>query len=65
MEELRTLLLEFLDETLLYCVLSGQRRKEGPVKIKIRPLLKKGRLVFRQRFGTEKKNSTSIMKKKR
>ena len=65
MEELRTLLLEFLDETLLYCVLSGQRRKEGPVKIKIRPLLKKGRLVFQAALWDGKKNSTSIMKKKR
>ena len=55
MEELRTLLLEFLDETLLYCVLSGQRRKEGPVKIKIRPLLKKGRLVFQAALWDGKK----------
>ena len=45
MEELKTLLQDILNENLLWGVLSGQRKKEGPVKIKIRPLLKKGRLI--------------------
>ena len=55
MEELKTLLQDILNENLLWGVLSGQRKKEGPVKIKIRPLLKKGRLIFQAALWDGKK----------
>lgn len=55
MEELRTLLQNILDENLLCAVLSGQRKKEGPVKIKIRPLLQKGQLIFQAALWDGKK----------
>ena len=46
MEELKQLLENILNEDLLHIVVSGQKQKEAPVKIRIRPLQQKGSLVF-------------------
>ncbi len=46
MEELRQLLEHILNEELLHIVLSGQKTKEAPVKIRIRPMRQKQELVF-------------------
>ena len=46
MEELKQLLEQVLNEDLLHIVVSGQKQKEAPVKIKVRPLKQKGSLVF-------------------
>lgn len=43
MEELRKLLEEQIDETLVQLIVSGARKKEGPSKVKVRPVrLKEG-----------------------
>lgn len=46
MEELKQLLEQVLNEDLLHIVVSGQKQKEAPVKIKVRPLKQKGILIF-------------------
>ena len=46
MEELRQLLESSLNDELVQMVLSGQRTKEAPVKVKVRPLMHRGNLVF-------------------
>jgi len=46
MENLYHTLEECLSDRLLTAVISGARKKEGPTKVKIRPLLKKGDLIF-------------------
>lgn len=46
MEELKQLLENILNEDLLQIVISGQKRKDIPLKIKIRPLNHRGMLVF-------------------
>lgn len=46
MEELKELLEAILNEQLLQMVISGQKHKDAPQKMKIRPLQQKGVLVF-------------------
>ena len=46
MEELRKLLSECLNIDFLGATLSNPKSKEGITKIKVRPLLKKGNLIF-------------------
>ena len=46
MEELRKLLVECLNIDFLGATLSSPKDKDGISKIKVRPLLKKGNLVF-------------------
>lgn len=48
MEELREKLMPFLSDRLCQITVSGPREKEGIFKIKIRPLLLKGELVFQK-----------------
>lgn len=63
MEELRGLLEKHLNEELLQMVLSGQRTKEAPVKVKVRPLLQKGDLVFQASLWDGKKEFHKNYKK--
>ena len=46
MEELRKLLVECLNIDFLGATLSNPKSKDGITKIKVRPLLKKGNLIF-------------------
>ncbi len=46
MEELKQLLETILNEELLHIVISGQKTKEAPLKIRIRPMQQKGSLIF-------------------
>ena len=46
MDELRILLQENLNTEFISAVLSNPRKKDGTEKIKVRPLLKKGELLF-------------------
>ena len=55
MEELRQLLENSLNDELLQSVLSGQRTKEAPVKVKVRPLMHRGSLVFQASLWDGKK----------
>lgn len=55
MEELRQLLENSLNDELLQMVLSGQRTKEAPVKVKVRPLMHRGSLVFQASLWDGKK----------
>lgn len=55
MEELRQLLEISLSDELLQMVLSGQRIKESPLKVKVRPLMYKGSLVFQASLWDGKK----------
>lgn len=55
MEELRELLETILNDGLIQMVLSGQRSKESPLKVKIRPLMQKGNLVFQASLWDGKK----------
>lgn len=48
MEELREKLMPFLSDRLCQITVSGPREKDGIYKIKIRPLLLKGELVFQK-----------------
>lgn len=48
MEELREKLMSFLSDRLCQITVSGPREKDGIFKIKIRPLLLKGELVFQK-----------------
>lgn len=48
MEELREKLMTFLSDRLCQITVSGPREKDGIFKIKIRPLLLKGELVFQK-----------------
>lgn len=48
MEELREKLMPFLSDRLCHITISGPREKAGIFKIKIRPLLLKGELVFQK-----------------
>lgn len=48
MEELREKLMPFLSDRLCHITVSGPREKDGIFKIKIRPLLLKGELVFQK-----------------
>lgn len=48
MEELREKLMPFLSDRLCQITVSGPREKDGIFKIKIRPLLLKGELVFQK-----------------
>ena len=48
MEELREKLMPFLSDRLCQITVSGPREKEGIFKLKIRPLLLKGELVFQK-----------------
>ena len=55
MEELKQLLETILNDELLQMVLSGQRSREIPVKVKVRPLLQKGELLFQSALWDGKK----------
>lgn len=55
MEELRELLELGLSDELLQIVMSGQRSQEAPVKVKVRPLMQKGSLVFQASLWDGKK----------
>ena len=55
MEELRQLLESSLNDELVQMVLSGQRTKEAPVKVKVRPLMHRGSLVFQASLWDGKK----------
>ena len=55
MEELRQLLEISLSDEMLQMVLSGQRIKESPLKVKVRPLMYKGSLVFQASLWDGKK----------
>ena len=55
MEELKALLETILNEELLHIVLSGQKSKEAPVKIKIRPLGGRDGLLFQAALWDGKK----------
>ena len=46
MSELRDLLQDNLNIEFRAAVLSNPRKKDGPVKVKVRPLLKKQQLMF-------------------
>ena len=46
MEKVRGILAECASENLIHMVLSGARKKEGPAKIRIRPIQQKDRLIF-------------------
>ena len=55
MDELRELLEECLSEKLLHIVLSGQKAKDTIQKIKVRPMLHKGQLLFQASLWDGKK----------
>lgn len=46
MEELKTLLSECLNESMIFMVLSGARGKDGVMKVRIRPVWHRGELAF-------------------
>ncbi len=55
MEELKALLEEILDENLRNMVISGARTKEGPLKIKIRPVKRRGAVAYQAALWDGKK----------
>ena len=55
MEELRRLLDEVLDFSLIQGTVSGPRKKEGTLKIKIRPVIIRDELLFQASEQEEKK----------
>lgn len=63
MEKLRALLEDGLTDALLQMVLSGQRTKEAPVKVKVRPLMQKDTLVFQASLWDGKKEFHKNYKK--
>ena len=46
MEELREILLKILNEKLYQIILSNPRAREGAFKIKLRPVMAHGQLLF-------------------
>jgi SAM-dependent methyltransferase len=58
MEKLQAICMECLNELLVQIVLSGARQKEGPQKIKIRPITQKGTLLFQasEQWGKQEKH---------
>ncbi len=46
MEKVRDILAECASDKLVHMVLSGARKKEGPAKVRIRPIQQRGRLAF-------------------
>ena len=46
MTELEKFLDLYINEDLIRIIISGPRKKEGPSKIQIRPLLLKGRVMY-------------------
>lgn len=46
MEELKALLAACLGEDLVHMIISGARTKDGVIRIRIRPVLKKGKLMY-------------------
>lgn len=55
MEEFRELLEELLNQELLQLVFSGQKQKQESIRIRVRPLMVKGALVFQAAFWDGKK----------
>lgn len=55
MEELKLLLEKILNEELLHIVVSGQKTKDTPLKIRVRPLERKGKLCFQAALWDGKK----------
>lgn len=55
MEELKTVLIDCINSELLQVVLSGSRRKDGPVKLKARPVMLQGSLKFQMAVSDGKK----------
>ena len=56
--ELHSVLTDFLNERLIQVTASGQAEKNDFLKAKIRPVLAKGALHFRQRSLSESRHST-------
>lgn len=54
MEEIRALLDAVLNIEFIRAVISNPRKKEGIMKVKVRPLEKRGQLVFQFEAFTEK-----------
>lgn len=55
MEELKTVLIDCINSELFQVVLSGSRRKDGPVKLKARPVMLQGSLKFQMAVSDGKK----------
>ena len=55
MEELKKVLIDCINSELLRVVLSGSRRKDGPVKLKVRPVMLQGSLKFQMAVSDGKK----------
>ena len=53
-----------LTDQLIQAVLSAARKKDGPSRVKIRPVLHKGTLFFRQLPRLENSSFMKIWKKK-
>ena len=54
-EELKKLLHETIDQGLYQIILSNARKKDGLVKVKIRPVMLKGMLMFQESIYRETK----------
>ena len=48
MEELRDKLEDFLSERLYQVIISNPRKRDGALKVKIRPIMIKGKLYFQE-----------------
>lgn len=64
MEEIRMLLKEVLNRNFIRAVISNPREKEGIIKVKVRPLEKRGRFVFQFEAFTAKQAFHSNLDKK-
>ncbi len=64
MEEIRALLDAVLNIEFIRAVISNPRKKEGIIKVKVRPLEKRGQLVFQFEAFTEKQAFHSNLDKK-
>lgn len=54
MENIRNILIDNMDRSLIHMVLSHTRHKEGPDKVRIRPLLQKDQLIFQAALTRDK-----------
>ena len=55
MEELRSVLRDCIDETLIQIVLSAAKKKDSPAKVKVRPVRIKGELKYQESVWDGKK----------
>lgn len=63
MEESRDKLEDFLSERLYQVIISNPRKRDGALKVKIRPIMIKGKFIFRSLFPGEHRCSMKTMRK--